>query len=62
MDDTKPISLEQMRAFVATCGAVELQAEDRVKITKSANHVSLIRPPSKTYFEVLRSKLKWGER
>jgi len=40
----------------------QLQAEDRVKITKSANHVSLIRPPSKTYFEVLRSKLKWGER
>jgi hypothetical protein len=29
MDDTKPLSLEQMRAFVAAGGAVEFQAEDR---------------------------------
>lgn len=28
MDDTKPISLEQMRAFVAAGGAVEFHAED----------------------------------
>jgi hypothetical protein len=31
MDDTKPISLEQMRAFVAAGGAVEFQAEDRAE-------------------------------
>lgn len=31
MDDTQPISLEQMRAFVAASGAVELQAEDRAE-------------------------------
>lgn len=29
MDDTQPISLEQVRAFVAASGAVEFQAEDR---------------------------------
>ena len=29
MDETKPISLEQMRAFVAAGGAVEFQAEGR---------------------------------
>jgi NAD+ kinase len=40
----------------------QLDAKDRVTITKSANRVSLIRPPSKTYFEILRSKLRWGER
>jgi transposase InsO family protein len=32
MDDTKPISLEQMRAFVAAGGAVEFQAEDRAEM------------------------------
>ena len=31
MDDTKPISLEQMRAFVAAGGAVEFQAADRAE-------------------------------
>jgi len=40
----------------------ELKAKDRVVISKSSNRVALIRPPSKTYFEVLRSKLRWGER
>jgi hypothetical protein len=32
MDDTQPISLEQMRAFVAAGGAVEFQAEDRAEM------------------------------
>jgi NAD+ kinase len=40
----------------------QLEPKDRVTITKSANRVLLIRPPQKTYFEILRSKLRWGER
>jgi NAD+ kinase len=40
----------------------QLKPKDRVSITKSQSRVALVRPPSKTYFEVLRNKLKWGER
>jgi NAD+ kinase len=34
---------------------------DVVCIKKSPNPVTLIRTPGKSYFEVLRAKLKWGE-
>lgn len=54
-DDPVYITLDGQIGF-------ELKANDRVSITKSANRVALVRPPSKTYFEVLRSKLRWGER
>lgn len=40
----------------------QLKANDRVTITKSEKRVTLVRPPNKTYFEILRSKLRWGER
>jgi len=40
----------------------QLKPKDRVIITKSASRVTLVRPPHKTYFEVLRSKLRWSER
>jgi NAD+ kinase len=40
----------------------QLQARDRVSVKKSENRVAFIRSPQKTYFEVLRSKLRWGER
>lgn len=41
---------------------VELQAGDRVVIRKAAKRLKLVRPLRKTYFEILRNKLKWGER
>jgi NAD+ kinase len=40
----------------------QLQPRDRVAITKSASRVYFVQSPRKTYFEVLRSKLRWGER
>lgn len=40
---------------------VPLQAGDRVRITRAAERLKLIYPPNKTYFEILRNKLKWGE-
>jgi NAD+ kinase len=40
---------------------VPLHAGDRIRITRAAERLKLIHPPNKTYFEILRSKLKWGE-
>lgn len=40
---------------------VPMQAGDGVRITRAAQRLKLINPPNKTYFEILRNKLKWGE-
>jgi NAD+ kinase len=34
---------------------------DRIRITRAAERIRLIHPASKTYWEILRNKLKWGE-
>lgn len=41
---------------------VELSASDRVAVTKAPNKLRLVRAARKSYFEILRNKLKWGER
>ncbi len=41
---------------------VELEASDRVIVRKSSQVLRLVRPARRTYFEILRNKLKWGER
>lgn len=40
---------------------VPMQVGDRVRITRAAERLKLIHPANKTYFEILRNKLKWGE-
>jgi NAD+ kinase len=40
----------------------QLDAKDRVIITKSSNKVQVVKPPTMTYYEILRSKLRWSER
>lgn len=37
------------------------QVGDRIRITRATERLKLVHPPHKTYFEILRSKLKWGE-
>jgi NAD+ kinase len=39
-----------------------LRSEDIVRVKKGSSHVELIQPPQRSYFEILRQKLKWGER
>ncbi len=41
---------------------VELQLNDRVLLRRSATTFDLVRPKNRNYFEVLRTKLKWGTR
>ncbi|MBI4875161.1 MAG: NAD(+)/NADH kinase [Acidobacteria bacterium] len=39
-----------------------VQAGDRIVCRASEHMLSLIRPPKQRFFDVLRAKLKWGER
>lgn len=40
----------------------ELRYDDTIRIERSAHRTRLVMSRSKDYFEVLRTKLKWGER
>ena len=50
-------------AYLTVDGAIaaELRHGDRVEVRKSKKSLRLVRPPQRTYFEVLRDKLRWGE-
>jgi NAD+ kinase len=39
-----------------------LQAGDVITIRRAERPLRLVRSPSRSYFDVLRQKLKWGER
>jgi NAD+ kinase len=39
---------------------VKLDAGDEVVVRRSATRVSLVRPPHRTHYDVIRSKLGWG--
>jgi NAD+ kinase len=39
-----------------------LRYRDLVEIRRADREITLILPPKKSYYEILRSKLKWGER
>ena len=51
-------------AFLTIDGQVgePISKGDRIVCRSSSNAISLIRPPRMLYFDVLREKLKWGER
>jgi NAD+ kinase len=58
------VSAAEEPAYLTLDGqtGVQLGPNDRVTVTKSAHKVQLVRPMDKSYFEILRSKLRWGER
>ena len=41
---------------------IELVRGDHIRVQKAPVKLLLVRPAKKTYYEILRSKLKWGER
>ncbi|MDY0190948.1 MAG: NAD(+)/NADH kinase [Desulfuromonas sp.] len=56
--------IDEERVFITADGQIgmALQAQDVVEIRKANMCTSLIKSASKEYFEVLRTKLRWGER
>jgi len=40
---------------------LQMQSGDRVRIFRAEERLKLIQPKRKSYYEILRSKLKWGE-
>jgi NAD+ kinase len=55
---------ERDEVFVTFDGQAgfQVQAGDEIHICRAAELLRLIRPSTRSYFEVLREKLKWGER
>jgi NAD+ kinase len=41
---------------------IQLKKGDRVTVRKASNKLRLVRPSRRTYFHILRTKLKWGAR
>ena len=60
----KPMMDEQDEVFVTLDGqaAVELHAGDEISVCRAPEPMRLIRPATRSYFEVLREKLNWGKR
>jgi NAD+ kinase len=58
------LKTEAESVFLTVDGQVgmALHSGDRIRCTLSESHIALVRPPHKDFYEVLRNKLKWGER
>jgi len=41
---------------------IELVQGDHIRVRKAPEKLHLVRPAKKTYYQILRNKLKWGER
>ena len=58
------VKTEAESVFMTVDGqmGVSLHHGDRIVCDLSPNRINLVHPPHKEFFEVLRNKLKWGER
>jgi NAD+ kinase len=60
----QPLMEDRAEVFVTFDGqaGLQLQAGDEICVRRAHRVLRLIRPSTRSYFEVLREKLKWGER
>ena len=60
----KPMIEEPDEVFVTFDGQTgcELRAGDEIIVCRAREPMRLIRPATRSYFEVLREKLNWGKR
>jgi NAD+ kinase len=60
----QPNMTDRDEAFVTFDGQAgfQLQVGDDIEVRRAEQPLRLIRPSTRSYFEVLRTKLKWGER
>ena len=60
----KPVMDERDEVFVTFDGQAgcELHAGDEIRVCKASEPMRLVRPATRSYYEVLREKLNWGKR
>jgi NAD+ kinase len=60
----QPLMDDRDEVFVTFDGQAgyQLQAGDDIRVCRAETPLRLIRPSTRSYFSVLREKLKWGER
>lgn len=60
----QPVMEERDEVYVTFDGQAgfQLRAGDEIQVRKADRALLLVRPATRSYFEVLRTKLKWGER
>lgn len=58
------VKTQRESAYLTVDGQVGIAAhsEDMIRVKKACSYVELIQPFQKNYFEILRQKMKWGER
>lgn len=58
------VKSQREAAYLTVDGQVGIatHSEDIIRVRKSDSCIELIQPPQRNYFEILRQKLKWGER
>ena len=60
----QPVMDDRDEIFVTFDGQAgfQLQPNDEIRVSCAAQPLRLVKPTTRSYFEVLRTKLKWGER